>query len=65
MQNHDLVVSDIIEHAARFHADSGVSSVTAEGDFVQLSWKEIRDRARSLAVALQGLGVRYDIPSCC
>lgn len=57
MQEHPLVVTGIIDYAAKFHAETGITSHTVEGPVVFHSYADIRRRARCCALALRDLGV--------
>ena len=57
MQSQPLLISSIITHAARHHASAEVVSRTTEGTTHRLTYKQLEQRARRLARALQGLGV--------
>ena len=52
-----LLVSSIIEHAARYHARQEVVSRTVEGPIHRYTYAQSRARMRQLARALRGLGV--------
>ncbi len=52
-----LLVSSLIEHAARVHGDREVVSRIMNGSIHRSTWGEVRDRSRRLAGALQGRGV--------
>ncbi len=58
MQRQPLLVSSIITHAARHHAAAEVVSRNDDGSITRATYREIEHRARKLATALQGLGVR-------
>lgn len=61
MQDHiPLVVTRCIEYAGQYHADTEVVSRTVEGPTVRTNWREIRDRARAVALTLLDLGVKCD-----
>ena len=57
MQDHPLLISSIITHAARHHADGTIVSKTTEGDLHRCTYADLERRARRLAVALGRLGV--------
>ena len=62
MQDHiPLVVTRCIEYAGQYHADTEVVSRTVEGPTVRTNWREIRDRARAVALTLLDLGVKCDL----
>lgn len=58
MMDQPLLISSIIDFAARFHGATEVVSRNVDGSIHRTSWGEISRRARRLAVALQKLGVR-------
>jgi fatty-acyl-CoA synthase len=55
-----LLVTSIIEHAARVHGDTPIVSRTAEGGIHRTTYAEAHGRAKRLAKALAALGVRPD-----
>ncbi len=57
IQPHALMVSGILRHAARYHADGEIISRTHEGDIHRSGWAELERRARRLVRALQRLGL--------
>ncbi|KAL4431736.1 hypothetical protein ABPG77_002952 [Micractinium sp. CCAP 211/92] len=59
MQESPLVVTTILDHAARFHGEQAVVSVGVEERSVQVSnWRQVAERARLCALALRRLGIR-------
>ncbi len=56
MQQHSLLISGIIAHAARHHGDGEVVSRRADGTLHRASYRDIELRARRLAGALAELG---------
>ena len=58
MMQQQLLVSSLIEHAARYHGDTEIVSRRGEGDLHRTTYRELRARARMLADALSGLGVQ-------
>lgn len=58
MQDRQLLISGLIEHAARYHPDVEIVSRTCEGPVIRTNWAEVRSRAARLAKALVALGVR-------
>ena len=58
MQNQPLLVSSILVHAARHHATAEVVSRETSGEVVRATYEQVEARARRLARALEGLGVR-------
>jgi fatty-acyl-CoA synthase len=57
MQDQPLLISQIIAHAARYHATAEVVSRTVAGDLHRTTYAGIERRARRLARALQALDV--------
>ena len=57
MQDQPLLISSLIEHAARFHPRGEIVSRTNEGPIHRCTYADIHRRARQLANALAGLGV--------
>jgi acyl-CoA synthetase (AMP-forming)/AMP-acid ligase II len=57
MQNHPLLISGLIEHAALSHPHAEVISRTPEGELRRQSYADIAARARQVAGALTALGV--------
>ena len=58
MQDRQLLVSSLIEHAGRYHPDVEIVSRTCEGPTVRQTYRGLADRARQLARALIALGVK-------
>ncbi len=58
MQTRPLMISSIIQHAARNHADTEVVSRTVEDTIHRISYREIEARMRRLVRVLHRLGVR-------
>jgi acyl-CoA synthetase (AMP-forming)/AMP-acid ligase II len=58
MQEHPLLISDLIEFAARHHAGEEIVSRTVEGPIHRYTYKDCAARARTLAKALQSFGVQ-------
>ncbi|MFD0388273.1 long-chain fatty acid--CoA ligase [Tistrella bauzanensis] len=57
MQDRSLLISSIIEHAARCHGGTEIVTRTIEGPIHRSSYGEINRRAKRLANALAALGV--------
>lgn len=57
MQDAPLLVSSLIEHAARCHPDAEIVSRTAEGTINRCTYQDVGRRSKGLATALLGLGV--------
>ncbi|MGI4877025.1 MAG: AMP-binding protein, partial [Janthinobacterium lividum] len=60
MQEWPLLVGRLIDHAAVNHPGREIVSLLVEGGEHRTSWSEVRGRARRLAAALTGLGMRAD-----
>ncbi len=58
MQDHNLLISSIITHAARHHGDAEVVSKTVEGDVHRMNYVELERRSRRLARALIRMGIK-------
>lgn len=58
MQEWPLVVSSIIDHAARFHSARRVIGRSVEGPIVASDWASIRSEALKISAGLRGLGVQ-------
>src|SRR5258708_38925652 len=58
MSEQPLLVSMLIRHAARFHADVEIVSRTVEGPIHRYSYVEAEHRAKQLAQALSRLGIK-------
>ena len=58
MMQTPLMISMLIEHAARHHGDREIVSQRVEGDLHRSNYRELARRARRLAGALGALGIR-------
>jgi fatty-acyl-CoA synthase len=58
MQRHELLISSILEHAARHHGDGEVVSRRAGGALSRTTYAALGLRARKLASVLRGLGLQ-------
>src|SRR5262249_41257015 len=58
MQDWPLLVHKIIDHAALYHADREVVTRTVEGLLNRTTYREIRDRAKRAARALEKKGLK-------
>ncbi len=58
MQEHPLLVSSILRHAARHHQGAKIVSVDAEGGVTRSNWPQVDARSKCLAQALARLGVQ-------
>src|SRR5450432_3771844 len=57
MQRHELLISAILEHAARHHGDTEIVTRRADGSSVRTNYIALAVRARKLASVLRRLGV--------
>ena len=53
-----LLISDLISHAERYHADTEIVSVETAGGITRTNWQSVASGARQLASALNGLGLQ-------
>ena len=58
MQDWPLLVSTVIDHAARFHGDREIVTRSIEGPIVRTTYKQVHLRARKTAQALRRLGIK-------
>jgi fatty-acyl-CoA synthase len=58
MQRQPLLISTLLKHAARHHANAEVISQTGLGVIHRSTWSETERRARRLVRVLQGLGIK-------
>jgi fatty-acyl-CoA synthase len=58
MQNHPLLVSSLIDFAARNHGDAEVVSRRVEGDIHRYTWADVQRRAKQVARGLDELGLQ-------
>ena len=58
MMDAPLLVSSVLEHAARVHGATGIVARTAEGGMHRTTYAEAHGRAKRLAKALARLGVQ-------
>jgi 3-(methylthio)propionyl---CoA ligase len=59
MQTQQLLISNVIEHAARHHADTEIVSRTVEGGLHRYTYADANRRAKRVANALGKLGVAF------
>ena len=57
MQSQPMLISSLIEFAARHHADAEIVSRRVEGDIHRYTYKDLAGRARQLAHAIDALGL--------
>ncbi|MEM1006859.1 MAG: AMP-binding protein, partial [Pseudomonadota bacterium] len=58
MMTQPLLISSLIEHAERYHGQTGIISVETDGTVSQSNWASIAANARRMASALIGLGLQ-------
>jgi 3-(methylthio)propionyl---CoA ligase len=58
MMTQPLLISALIEHAARYHGDTEIVSVETGGGIVRTDWAGINAGAQRLASALQKFGIQ-------
>jgi 3-(methylthio)propionyl---CoA ligase len=59
MMTQPLLISALIEHAARYHGDTEIVSVETSGGIVRTDWAGINAGAKRLASALQKFGIKH------
>jgi acyl-CoA synthetase (AMP-forming)/AMP-acid ligase II len=58
MQSHPLLISNLLIHAERHHAEQQIVSRRVEGDIHRYTYKDLAVRSRKVAKALAALGVK-------
>jgi len=58
MQQHPLLISNLLVHAERHHGEQQIVSRRVEGDLHRYTYKDLAARSRKLAKALAALGVQ-------
>ena len=58
MQDRQLLISSLLEHARRFHPDVEIVSRTVEGETVRTTYAGLAERAARMANALKAMGVK-------
>lgn len=58
MQQRQLLISDLIEHAANHHGDQEIVSIMGDGNVHRYSWSAARGRSKQVANLIQSLGVK-------
>ena len=58
MQDRPLLISQIIDYAAAYYSDVEIVSRTVEGPIHRYGYRDAHKRAKKLAEALQGLGIK-------
>ncbi|MDF2466866.1 MAG: alkK [Ramlibacter sp.] len=59
MQSQPLLISMLIEHAERHHGDTEIVSRRVEGDLHRYQWKDVAQRSRQVAHALDGMQLLF------
>ena len=59
MQDYPLVVTSILDYAAKFHAEQEVITSTVEGETHRYTYADMHRRSQMCSLALWKLGVRY------
>jgi fatty-acyl-CoA synthase len=57
MQNHPLLITSLLDFAARYHGDTEIVSRRVEGDIHRTTYAQVQQRAAQCAHALDALGV--------
>ncbi|MCA8930392.1 MAG: long-chain fatty acid--CoA ligase, partial [Alphaproteobacteria bacterium] len=57
MMKKELLISDLIAHAGKYHADTEIVSRETDGSLDTTTWAEVETAARRLASALGTLGL--------
>jgi acyl-CoA synthetase (AMP-forming)/AMP-acid ligase II len=58
MQEHELLISSLIRHAAVHHGQREIVSRSGDGGLHRTNWAEVERRSRRLARALESAGIR-------
>ena len=59
MQSQPLLISSLIEHADRHHGDAEIVSRRVEGDIHRYSWRDVAQRSRQVANALDAMQLQF------
>ena len=59
MQNQQLLISNLIDFAARHHADGEIVSRRVEGDLHRYTWADVAKRSKQVANAMDGLKLGF------
>ena len=57
MQDRPLLIGDLIDFAERFHGDGEIVSRRVEGDIHRYTWREVAERSRQAAHAIDSLRI--------
>ena len=58
MQDRPLLISSLIEHAAKYHPKTEIVTRLADGSFDRSNWLNIRNQSKCVANALNELGIK-------
>ena len=58
MSDRPLLISSLIDHAARYHGDTEIVSSDAEEKITRSNYKEVNTRSKKIAQALTKLGIK-------
>ena len=58
MMKHDLMISDLIEHAEKVHGDQEIYTLETNGSEHKYTWRDCAKRVRKLANTLLAQGVK-------
>jgi acyl-CoA synthetase (AMP-forming)/AMP-acid ligase II len=59
MQGQPLLISSLIDFAERHHGDTEIVSRRVEGDIHRYTWRDVAQRARQVANALDGMNLLF------
>ena len=59
MQDHPLLISNLIDHAARHHPEAEIVSRRVEGDLHRTNYGEVASRSKQVAGALDRMGLAH------
>ena len=54
-----LLISNLIEHAARYHGDTAIYSKNTDGTMITTDWTHVAENAKRFSNALQSLGLKF------
>lgn len=57
MMKNELLISDLVVHAGKYHADTEIVSRETTGELHTTDWADVAESSRKLASALTGLGL--------
>ena len=59
MMHQPLVISSLIEHAARYHGDTEIISKNTDGSITKTDWTRVAENSKRFANALTALGLEH------